>query len=129
MRKPSREVVLALSIGLLIGVGAGWWSFPRFMHRHGTPQERYQHILKRFDSDLALNRDQHSRVEAILQTERAKIEELHSDIEPRFQKIHKVTVDEIRRLLSADQQKNLDALEAQFEARRKDRPGPWGPPR
>ena len=126
MSLPSRSVVLSLAIGFLFGVGAGWLSFPR-LHHHRTPQEHYQHVLKRFDAELKLNADQHAKVAAIMEGSRAQIEEMRSDMEPRFDRIHKTMVTEVRKVLDADQQKKLDAIEARFAEWRKTHPNPWGP--
>jgi hypothetical protein len=121
------KTLAVLVIGFLLGTGFGWWSFRRHLGRFADPQVRYQHMLDRLGAKLALRPEQKTKVSAILEAERAQIEAVQSDARPKFDRIHKSAVSEVRRILNADQQKALDALEAQFEARRKGHGG-WGAP-
>ena len=82
------------------------------------PEKRTEMLSKH----LKLTSDQQPKVLEILKTEQSQTESLHSDSsasqEDRHSKmmeIHKTSNDQIRALLSADQQKKFDEMQSRHE--------------
>ena len=90
-------------------------------HRHFDPQQRTEMLTKH----LNLTSDQQPKVLDILKSEQSQMESLRSDTSTsqddrrsKMMEIHKTSNDQIRALLTSDQQKKFDAMEA--------RRGQWG---
>lgn len=90
-------------------------------HRHFDPERRTEMLTKQ----LKLTSDQQPKVLDILKSEQSQMESLRSDTSTsqddrrsKMMDIHKTSNGQIRALLTADQQKKYDAMEA--------RHGQWG---
>jgi periplasmic protein CpxP/Spy len=91
---------------------------PEHGRRHFDPAKRAEMLGKQ----LNLNSDQQGKVLDILKSEQSQMESLHSDTsvsqEDRRSKmmdIHKTSNDQIRALLTPDQQKKFDEMQSRHE--------------
>jgi periplasmic protein CpxP/Spy len=90
-------------------------------HRHFDPQKRTEMLTKQ----LKLTSDQQPKVLDILKTEQSQMESLRADTSTsqddrrsKMMEIHKTSDGQIRALLTPDQQKKFDQMQA--------RHGQWG---
>jgi periplasmic protein CpxP/Spy len=90
-------------------------------HRHFDPEKRTEMLTKQ----LKLTSDQQPKVLDILKSEQSQMQSLRSDNSTaqddrrsKMMDIHKTSDDQIRALLTADQQKKFDAMQAKR--------GQWG---
>ncbi len=135
MTNLQKQLIVALALGAFVGVagaqadpmdeGEGSW------HRedHGdrdrdrgerakrTPEQR----LKRFSEKLKLTPDQRQQVSTIFEASRTKMEALRAEFRPKFEAIRTDTRAQIRGLLTPDQQKTFDAMNAERDAKRQQR--------
>ncbi len=120
-----------IAVALVLGGGAGFvivqaCPLGRFHHRdRGHFQQR---LLDRFSSKLQLTPEQRSRVATILEAKHQKIDALRAEIRPRFEEIRTSTSAEIRPLLTPEQQKRFDVMEAEWKDRRKQVHDRWREP-
>jgi protein CpxP len=91
---------------------------PEHGHRHFDPEKRTEMLTKQ----LKLTSDQQPKVLDILKSEQSQMETLRSDSsasqEDRHSKmmeIHKSSNDQIRALLTPDQQKKFDEMQSRHE--------------
>lgn len=71
----------------------------------GPPPGR---LLERLDGVLQLTPDQHARVEQIFESRRKALEAVHDDVLARAQKEQRELQDEIRKVLTPEQQQRFD---------------------
>lgn len=97
-------------------------------HRHFDPEKRTERMTK----ELKLTSDQQPKVLDILKSEQSQMESLRSDTSTsqddrrsKMMDIHKSSNDQIRALLTPDQQKKFDAMQARHWG---NHGGPDGPP-
>jgi periplasmic protein CpxP/Spy len=100
-------------------------------HRHMDPQRRSQMLGRK----LNLSSDQQAKVQDILQSAHSDMEKVRSDSSlaaadrrAKMMDIHKSSSDQIRALLTPDQQKKWDAMQARQEERMERRHGHDHPP-
>ena len=105
---------LGLASGLMIGrrmigpPGPGFGpGFGPMSRRGGPPPER---LVERLTSELQLNTEQRTQIDAILKSRRQKLEDLQHDVHLRFEREQQELRDEIRKVLTPDQQKQFDKL-------------------
>ncbi len=113
-----------LAVGFLLGVVAGavgnQWCAPAFHRHHWGEREHFQEkMLEQFNRKLSLTSEQQQKVTVILQEKRSKIDALRAEVRPKFEEIRNTTHLEIRQLLTPEQQKKFDAMNAEHEARKK----------
>lgn len=118
-----KNACVGLAAGLLlggaVGLGLGWQRRP-----HWNSAEHYQRVLARFNSRLKLTPGQKDEVAKLLEAKRVRVEELRAQSRPKFEALRATTRAEIRKLLTPDQQAHFDAMEAEWEARRRERGHP-----
>lgn len=124
MTNPWKSLVVAVALGTFVGV-AGAFADPMDAgeggaHHNWTRQTPAQR-LERFSQKLKLTPDQRSQVSAIFDASRAKMEALRAEFRPKFEAIRADTQTQIRALLTPDQQKTFDTMQAERAARRKSR--------
>ena len=128
MRLMWKQVVPALALGVVAGFAAAQSCGPGPWHRHrGGPGEFQERMLKEFSAKLHLTPDQHQRVSAILDAKRAKMDALRAEVHPKFDELRSSTRDEIRQLLTPEQQKTFDVMDAKHEQEMRRRRERWGP--
>lgn len=112
-----KEIFISLIIGAALSLGL---SSARRCYRVSHPMESHQkteRLLKKFSSKLDLTADQRTKVAAILEAKRQKMEELRAQVHPQFESLRNSTRDEIKSILNADQQKKFDVLDAKMRSR------------
>lgn len=117
MRMRGVAGMTALFFSLAIGIpGAhaemNGWHKGRGHHDEMSPQER----MDKFSKKLKLTAEQQQLVEAILQENRAKIEVVRAEARPKFEAIRQETRTQIRQVLTPEQQKTFDAMNATRDA-------------
>ncbi|HEX2453698.1 MAG TPA: hypothetical protein VHI99_08345 [Vicinamibacterales bacterium] len=106
---------LGLAAGVVIGRRMVGFPGPPFgpgfggpgRGRGGPPPER---LVERLTSELQLNADQRTQIDAILKARRQKLEDLQHDVHARFEREQQELRDEIRKVLTPDQQQHFDKL-------------------
>ncbi len=91
---------------------------PQYGHRHFDPQKETEMLTKH----LNLTSDQQPKVLDILKSQQSQMESLRSDTSTapqdrraKMMEIHKASNDQIRALLTPDQQKKFDAMQSRHE--------------
>jgi hypothetical protein len=74
-------------------------------------------LLERLDSELQLTPDQHGRVKTVLDARRERLDRLQREIRGRFENEQRELRDEIRAVLTPEQQPKFDRWIEQEEAR------------
>ena len=106
-------LIIGLLLGTLLGASPLRWKI-RSLWDHRTPQER---ILGRISSRLDLSSEQKTKVAAILEAKRVKIDALFAEGRSKFQAVRMETRAEIRNILTPEQIKKFEVLEAEMDAR------------
>ena len=88
----------------------------------GPPPGR---LIERLDEVLDLTADQHAKVEQIFESRRKELEAVHDEVVARAQKEQRELQDEIRKVLTPEQQQRFDKWLAEAPRGRRGRgPGP-----
>lgn len=126
MRKHWIAFTLVLVGGFVLGSAFGVFVLG---HRlpWGPDKAGHEHLVRKFSRKLDLTSEQRDRVAAILEAKRARLESLRSESGPRFEEIRISARNEIRSVLTPDQQLRFDRMVSKWEERRKRR-GPRHPP-
>jgi hypothetical protein len=119
MKLEWKQVVISLFIGFSLGATLGWWGSQYSEDWRG--KDRYSWMLERFSSRLDLTPQQKKDIAEILEAKRQSITALRAEIRPRFEEIRNSTREEIRRLLTVDQQKKFDEMQSEWESHWKKR--------
>ena len=114
-----KQITVAVVIGFLLGSGFGMWQA-----RHGhsrwmrnSPEQKKEWMLGRFIKELKLTDDQKVKVRKILGSSVDQMQALRAEMRPKFQAIRGEMNREIRTILTAEQLKRFEAMEAEWEAR------------
>ena len=124
MKITDKYIIAAFCVGLLFGIAVGrfsarWW----FRHHWGPPTEKQlQRRLDRFSARLDLTAAQRTQVEAIFRTKREKMNALFEEIGPKLEAVRNSTTEEIRKLLTPEQQAKFDKFHAKHETEWKESP-------
>jgi len=97
-------ITLAVIAGVLIG-----FALTTFAYRHrlmGVPGPHS--FIERLDHELHLNPDQLHQIETLVRDTRVKMDQLHEDFRRRHQQLIFQTHDQIRALLTPEQQQKFD---------------------
>lgn len=107
---------LGLASGMVIGrrmigppgqpFGAGFGG-PLGRSRGGPPPER---LVERLTSELQLNAEQRTQIDAILKARRQRLDDLQHDVHARFEREQQELRDDIRKILTPEQQQQFDKL-------------------
>jgi Spy/CpxP family protein refolding chaperone len=126
-------VVVAFLIGFALGVifiqRCGPHGFPPPEEHRGFPhrgeKEMKDRMVEHLSRELGLSAQQKQQVGAIFEAKRPKMMTLHEEMRPKFEALRNATRDEIKKILTPEQQKKADVMEAEMEKRRGE---PNGPP-
>ncbi len=113
----------AAVITLLIGFAAGTFfsQNKRFCDRtwkHGNMKE---HMLQKFSSELNLTEEQKEKVSAIFDAKHPKMMALHDEVRPKFEALRGEAETEIREILTPEQQKKFEEMNARMEKKRQEK--------
>jgi len=120
MNSISKQALIAFLLGIVLGAAGTRMAAPQFhepWEHHGDRAEFQKKMMERFNSKLNLASDQRRQIAAILEEKRAKIDGLRTQMRPQFEEIRSSTRAQIRQLLSHEQQKRFDEMNAEHEAR------------
>ena len=117
MKLAWKQVAIAVVLGGCLGFVGACWGLPRLLHHRWGGGQFQQRLLDRFSSKLQLRPEQRNQVAAILEAKRKKIDALRAEMRPQFEELRTSTSTEIRRLLTPEQQKRFDVMEAKLDAR------------
>jgi Spy/CpxP family protein refolding chaperone len=117
MRLQWRQILISALVGFALGaVSVAWYLEYRDT---GGGEDHYSRMQERFSSRLDLTPEQKQQIGAILEDMRQKVSALRTEIRPRFEEIRRAVREEIRSLLTPEQQKKFDAMQSEWESRRK----------
>ncbi|MCI0527822.1 MAG: hypothetical protein L0Y56_10330 [Nitrospira sp.] len=119
MKLEWRQIIISLLIGAALGAALGWWGSQYSGDLRG--KDHYTWMLERFSTKLSLTPEQKKEIADILEAKRQSIIALRAEVRPRFEEIRNSARDEIRKRLTPEQQQKFDAMQAEWESRRKDR--------
>ena len=115
-----KHVFIALLIGTMIGYLGGL----RTMHHQMHPWKNGG-MLEHFNKELKLTPDQKEKMGKILDAKRSQIAALRNEIHPKFEAIRASSKEEIRKILTPEQQEKFDKLEAKWESAWQKKRGQW----
>lgn len=113
-----RGIAFTCLLSFALGGGAGWWAGRDLFPRHWNREQKYKEMLERFNSQLKLTPAQRDQIKALLDANRQKLEAMR---EERREEFRRFTREEIRTLLTPEQQKKFDRMELEWQARRLNR--------
>jgi Spy/CpxP family protein refolding chaperone len=120
------QVIIAFLLGFVVAAGLlhqkRRWIKP-------DPARRFDRMMDRFNERLDLTPEQRDKVGAIFRAKREKIDALRAEVEPRFEEIRRNASQEIRQLLTPEQQARFEKMEKDREERMREwrgRRGQWG---
>jgi Spy/CpxP family protein refolding chaperone len=119
-------VLVVFCVGLAGGVLiARWTSIDRVALRAMRPPREFGPplggrpgvpppgmLLERLTSDLELTPDQRSQIEGVLAARRSRLDALQQDVHARFEAEQRSLRDEIRKVLTPEQQEKFDKQQA-----------------
>ena len=115
-------VLLVFVLGVLVGsVGTGFYFKHRFVSRKKDPQARRAFIMKKLTKELSLSQNQTTEIEKIVEQMVEQRREYSLQKRLEIKNIMDQGFLQMKKELSSDQQKKLDALRERFERRRKER--------
>jgi len=97
-------IALALAAGVLIGFALTTAAYRHHLLRVPGPHG----FIERLDHDLKLTPDQLHQIETLVRDTRVKMDQLHQDFERQHQQLIFQTHDQIRALLTPEQQEKFD---------------------
>jgi Spy/CpxP family protein refolding chaperone len=102
------QVVISFLLGCIV-TAAVFHSRQRFWNP--DPKGRYERMLERFSRELNLSDEQKPRVAAVFEEKRKKIEAIRTEVGPRFEEVRRNASEEIRRILTPEQQVKFEEME------------------
>ena len=115
-----KQITVAVVIGFLLGSGFGTWqarqAHPQWGQR--SPEQKKEWMMGRFIKELKLTDEQKVKVRKILGSSVDQMQALRAEMHPKFQAIRGEMNLEIRTILTPEQLKRFDAMEAKWEVRR-----------
>jgi Spy/CpxP family protein refolding chaperone len=114
MNMPCRNALLILFLGWALGATSGVLLM-RYCHPmlHRGHSGYYRNRLVR---DLQLSPEQTAKVDAALQRNREKLDTIFAQDKPEIEQVRQGTQQEIRQLLTPEQQARFDQLQAKIKA-------------
>lgn len=116
-----KQIAVAMVIGFLLGGGFHAWrasqQIPFWMGQHSSRDK--ERMLQHFSEKLTLTDTQRAQVEKILDSANQQTEILRTEVRPKFQAIRSEMSRSVRSLLTEDQRKRFEAMEADWDARKK----------
>jgi hypothetical protein len=119
------RATIALYVGLVFASGVVLGIFGHSLYAVSTiastksknPEEFRKKVIAEYRSRLHLSDDQVTKLNAIMDETRARVEETRQKMHPAYQKIRGEQNEKIRQLLSSDQQLEFDKMQKEREER------------
>ena len=108
---------MILALGFFLGTSFGEWKAHERFHCRWGKGDMKTFILERLNKKLELSAEQKAQVGAILDRKHPEMLALQSEFQPRFKALRRTTQQEIRALLTPNQQKKFDEFNAKWESR------------
>ncbi len=126
MKTDWKPVIAALVIGIAIGALGHMRCMP-FGSRElwKNPEKMRQHMMAEFKSKLNLSAEQQQKISAIMDDTRSQMDALREEMRPKFEALKVTSRARIRELLTLDQQKKFDTMNAQNDARMEKHRAEW----
>jgi hypothetical protein len=126
------RATIALYVGLVFASGVVLGIFGHSLYAVSTtviskgknPEEFRKKVIAEYRSRLHLSDDQVTRLNAIMDETRARVEETRQKMHPAYQKIRGEQNEKIRQLLSAEQQVEFDKMHKEREERQQRQKAP-----
>jgi len=127
------RATIALYVGLVFASGVVLGIFGHSLYAVSTtasskggknPEEFRRRVMAEYRSRLRLTDDQVTKLNAIMDETRARVEETRQKMHPAYQKIRAEQNEKIRQLLSAEQQAEFDKMHKEREEQRDQRQKP-----
>jgi Spy/CpxP family protein refolding chaperone len=115
-----KHVFVALLVGIAVGCVGGSKAAHIRMHawKNGA-------MLERFSRELKLTPDEKEKMSRILDAKRDQISALRNEIHLKFEEVRNSSKEEIRKILTPEQQEKFDKLEAKWESVWQKKRGQW----
>lgn len=111
------QILIPLFLGLAIGYGIGQWQGREFQGFSGKQGDMKKRMMDRLDRELKLSEEQKQQVHAIFEAKHPKMMALHEEMRPKFEALKSETHEQIRKVLTPDQQTKFEALKVKMEER------------
>jgi len=122
------RATIALYVGLVFASGVVLGIFGHSLYAVSTiasstksknPEEFRKRVIAEYRSRLKLSEGQVTKLNAIMDETRARVEETRQKMHPAYQKIRAEQDDKIRQLLSVEQQTEFDKMHKEREERQR----------
>jgi Spy/CpxP family protein refolding chaperone len=133
-RQTNRKAVVWLfvvfALGIALGV-LGTYVVTTRVFAHGQPPAHNPasgraHYIDRLNRELNLTPDEQKQIDAILTTVQARFDAIHESVVPQYEDARKSGREQIRQLLTPDQQTKFDDFLRRMDEEHKNHP-PGGP--
>lgn len=116
-----KQITAGIIIGFFLGGGFGAWQDRQQAARwmQFSSEQKKEQILGRFSRELKLTPDQQAQVKKILNSTYDQTQTLQAEIRPKFRAIRSEMRQEVRVLLTPEQAKRFDVMEAKWDARKR----------
>jgi Spy/CpxP family protein refolding chaperone len=111
------QITAALIIGVGLGAIAGNSPYIHDAVRKLDNRPPHVRMLERFAKRLDLTAEQKSQVSTIMEQKRARMNAVFNDMKPQFAQVRTETSDEIRKILTPEQQKKFAVMESKMSER------------
>ena len=107
------------AVGVLVGGFAVHLYYMKDQRQRADGGGRFRvgRFIERLERDLALTAEQRRRIDEILQQARVESDELHREMVPRVHEHMQQTREQIRGVLTPEQQEKFDALHRRYRER------------
>jgi len=123
--KLSRAAIVAY-VGLVFACGAVMGALGHRLYTVSSvsakatrnPEEFRKRVISDYQTRLKLSDTQVSKLSAIMDETRSRVEETRQKMKPAYQKIHEEQTDKVRAILNPDQQVEYEKIRKEREAAR-----------
>lgn len=112
MRPSGKYIAILLAIGWFLGALSG---FAIFHFCHGPAMHGRHRMRHRLYRELKLTPEQRQRADAIIDASHQQLEKIFAETRPRVEGVRLSTRDQLRALLTPDQQAKFDRLGPRIE--------------
>ncbi len=128
-RKAIAWLLLVFALGIALGA-VGTYVVTTRVFPHGqlprNPATARAHYIDRLNHELNLTQDQQKQIDAILTTVQSRYDAIHQSVLPQYEDARKTGREQIRQLLTPDQQTKFDDFLRRMDEEHKNHP-PGGP--
>ena len=115
------QIAVGFLAGLVIGCAVVASPLRRYLRESWDKRPHHERMLDKLSSRLSLTPEQKTKMAAIFEAKRSRIEALMAEGRPKFDAVREETRAEIRKILTPEQIAKFETLEAKMEKRFKKR--------